>query len=97
MIGRLNHVAIVVPDLDAATRVYRDTLGARVSDGDLGQKESRANARDRCENRIDLVFAVPHTTQRNRAPSQNATKNYRCTRVGKQCDCTGIADSSCLI
>lgn len=31
MIGRLNHVAIVVPDLKAATDVYRDTLGARVS------------------------------------------------------------------
>jgi methylmalonyl-CoA/ethylmalonyl-CoA epimerase len=32
MIGRLNHVAIVVPDLAAASRVYRDTLGATVSD-----------------------------------------------------------------
>ncbi|OQX31849.1 MAG: methylmalonyl-CoA epimerase [Candidatus Sedimenticola endophacoides] len=32
MIGRLNHVAIAVPDLDAATATYRDTLGARVSD-----------------------------------------------------------------
>jgi methylmalonyl-CoA/ethylmalonyl-CoA epimerase len=31
MIGRLNHVAIAVKDLDAATRVYRDTLGASVS------------------------------------------------------------------
>ncbi len=31
MIGRLNHVAIAVPDLDAATRTYRDTLGAEVS------------------------------------------------------------------
>jgi methylmalonyl-CoA/ethylmalonyl-CoA epimerase len=31
MIGRLNHVAIVVPDLEAAAAVYRDTLGARVS------------------------------------------------------------------
>ena len=32
MIGRLNHVAIVVPDLAAAAATYRDTLGARVSD-----------------------------------------------------------------
>ena len=32
MIGRLNHVAIAVTDLAAATRVYRDTLGAEVSD-----------------------------------------------------------------
>ncbi|MEM9784750.1 MAG: methylmalonyl-CoA epimerase [Pseudomonadota bacterium] len=31
MIGRLNHVAIAVPDLVAATALYRDTLGATVS------------------------------------------------------------------
>lgn len=31
MLGRLNHVAIAVPDLAAATSVYRDTLGAEVS------------------------------------------------------------------
>jgi methylmalonyl-CoA/ethylmalonyl-CoA epimerase len=31
MIGRLNHVAIAVPDLEAARTLYRDTLGARVS------------------------------------------------------------------
>ncbi|ABY29473.1 MAG: methylmalonyl-CoA epimerase [Methylobacteriaceae bacterium] len=32
MIGRLNHVAIAVKDLDAATAVYRDTLGAKVTE-----------------------------------------------------------------
>ena len=31
MIGRLNHVAVAVPDLAAAAAQYRDTLGARVS------------------------------------------------------------------
>jgi methylmalonyl-CoA/ethylmalonyl-CoA epimerase len=31
MIGRLNHVAIVVPDIGAASAVYRGALGARVS------------------------------------------------------------------
>ncbi|MCO5065492.1 MAG: methylmalonyl-CoA epimerase [Rhizobiaceae bacterium] len=31
MLGRLNHVAIAVPDLDAATALYRDTLGAKVT------------------------------------------------------------------
>ena len=31
MIGRLNHVAIAVQDLAAASAIYRDTLGARVS------------------------------------------------------------------
>ena len=32
MIGRLNHVAIVVPKVDAAAALYRDALGARVSE-----------------------------------------------------------------
>ncbi|AZO00306.1 methylmalonyl-CoA epimerase [Mesorhizobium sp. M9A.F.Ca.ET.002.03.1.2] len=31
MLGRLNHVALAVPDLAAATAAYRDTLGARVT------------------------------------------------------------------
>jgi len=31
MIGRLNHVAIAVPDLAAAAALYRNALGARVS------------------------------------------------------------------
>ena len=30
MIGRLNHVAIAVPDLDAACALYRNALGAQV-------------------------------------------------------------------
>ena len=30
MLGRLNHVAIVVPDLAKASAVYRETLGASV-------------------------------------------------------------------
>ena len=32
MIGRLNHVAIAVPDLAAAAAIYRGALGAKVSD-----------------------------------------------------------------
>jgi methylmalonyl-CoA/ethylmalonyl-CoA epimerase len=31
MIGKLNHMAIAVPDLEAATATYRDVLGAKVS------------------------------------------------------------------
>lgn len=31
MIGRLNHVAIAVPDLAAATALYKNALGAKVS------------------------------------------------------------------
>jgi methylmalonyl-CoA/ethylmalonyl-CoA epimerase len=38
MIGRLNHVAIAVPDLEAAAAVYRDALGAKVS-GAVAQPE----------------------------------------------------------
>lgn len=32
MIGKLNHVAIAVPDLEAASQHYRSVLGAEVSD-----------------------------------------------------------------
>jgi methylmalonyl-CoA/ethylmalonyl-CoA epimerase len=32
MIGRLNHVAVAVPDLGKAATMYRDILGAQVSD-----------------------------------------------------------------
>ncbi|MCL3881713.1 methylmalonyl-CoA epimerase [Marivita sp. GX14005] len=32
MIGRLNHVAIAVPDLDAAAEQYRSALGAKVGE-----------------------------------------------------------------
>ena len=31
-LGRLNHVAIAVPNLEKATQLYRDVLGADVSD-----------------------------------------------------------------
>jgi len=32
MIGKLNHIAIAVPDIVAATAVYRDVLGGNVSE-----------------------------------------------------------------
>ena len=32
MLERLNHVAIAVPDIQAATALYRDKLGARVTE-----------------------------------------------------------------
>ena len=32
MLGRLNHVAIAVPDLEQGVAVYRETLGAKVSE-----------------------------------------------------------------
>ena len=45
MIGRLNHVAIVVPDLAAAAAKYRDLLGAHVH-----------HARDLPEHGVTVVF-----------------------------------------
>lgn len=42
MIGRLNHVAIAVPDLESAIATYRDTLGAQVS-GIVAQPEHGVN------------------------------------------------------
>lgn len=31
-VGKLNHVAIAVPDIEKAASLYRDVLGAKVSD-----------------------------------------------------------------
>src|SRR5215217_6929176 len=45
MIGRLNHIAIVVPDLAAAAAKYRDLLGAHVH-----------HARDLPEHGVTVVF-----------------------------------------
>ena len=63
MIGRLNHVAIVVPDLDAAAAVYRDTLGARVSPPQismLGLAEPNAEPRAAmCEALSDVMEGLP--------------------------------------
>jgi len=51
MIGRLNHVAIAVPDLEAAVARYRDTLGAAVS-----------AAQDLPEHGVRVVFVeLPNT------------------------------------
>ena len=51
MIGRLNHVAIVTPDIEAAAAVYRDTLGAKVSE-----------AADMPEHGVTTVFVeLPNT------------------------------------
>lgn len=31
-VGKLNHVAIAVPDLGQASRLYRDVMGAKISE-----------------------------------------------------------------
>ena len=51
MIGKLHHVAIVVPDLQAAAQKYKDTLGAKVSE-----------AHDLPEHGVTTVFVeLPNT------------------------------------
>ena len=51
MIGRLNHVAIAVPDLEAAAAQYRDTLGAEVGP-----------AQDEPDHGVTVVFiTLPNT------------------------------------
>ncbi len=52
MIGRLNHVAIAVPDLEAARRQYRDVLGATVSE-----------AEDLPEHGVSVVFVSLDNTK----------------------------------
>ncbi|MYK32406.1 MAG: methylmalonyl-CoA epimerase, partial [Boseongicola sp. SB0670_bin_30] len=51
MIGQLNHVAIAVPNLEAAVRQYRDVLGASVG-----------APQDEPEHGVTVVFiALPNT------------------------------------
>lgn len=52
MIGRLNHVAIVVPDLAAAAARYRDLLGAKVH-----------HPRDLPEHGVTVVFVDLQNTK----------------------------------
>ena len=52
MIGRLNHVAIAVPDLQAAATQYADVLGARVGP-----------PQDEPEHGVTVVFIEPPNTK----------------------------------
>ena len=56
MIGRLNHTAIAVPDLEAAASIYRNTLGATVSAPlDLPDHGVRAIFVDLGNTRLELL------------------------------------------
>ncbi len=56
MIGRLNHVAIAVPDLDAACSIYRSRLGARLSEiQELAEHGVRTVFVDLANTRIELL------------------------------------------
>lgn len=52
MIGRLNHVAIAVPDLEAAAWQYRETLGAEVG-----------TPQDEAEHGVTVVFVTLANTK----------------------------------
>lgn len=63
MIGRLNHVAIAVPDLAAAAQLYRQTLGA-----DVGPPQ------DVVEHGVTVVFVtLPNTKVELLAPLGDAS------------------------
>ncbi|WP_259779739.1 methylmalonyl-CoA epimerase [Aestuariispira ectoiniformans] len=59
MIGKLNHVAIVVPDLMAAAATYRDALGADVSEAlDLPDHGVRTIFVNLPNTKIELLYPL---------------------------------------
>ncbi|MDH5748619.1 MAG: methylmalonyl-CoA epimerase [Rhodospirillales bacterium] len=59
MIGNLNHVAIAVPDLDAASAQYRDALGATVSaPRDLPEQGVRVVFVELSNSKIELLHPL---------------------------------------
>ena len=59
MIGRLNHLAIAVPDLEAACILYRDSLGAQVgAPVDLPEHGVRVVFIDLPNTKIELLFPL---------------------------------------
>lgn len=59
MIGKLNHVAIVVPDLDKAVATYRDALGASVSaPADLPEHGVRVVFVELPNTKIELLLPI---------------------------------------
>lgn len=59
MIGRLNHVAIVVPDLAVAAETYRTTLGAKVSAPGLLNAMRREKIQTRAKGVASQIFRRP--------------------------------------
>lgn len=59
MIGNLNHVAIVVPDLDKAVNTYRYVLGAKVSEpNDLSEHGVRVVFVELPNTKIELLLPI---------------------------------------
>ena len=59
MIERLNHIAIAVPDLYAAIEIYRDTLGANVTEPmDLLEHGVRVSFVELENTKIELLYPI---------------------------------------
>ncbi len=85
MIGRLNHVAVAVPDLDKAVSRYRDALGAKVSPPkDLPQHGVRVVFVELDNTKIELLFPLgensPITAYLQRHP--DGGMHHMCFEVG---------------
>ena len=89
MIGRLNHVAIAVPDLEAAAQTYRDTLGAEVGpaqdEPDHGVTVIFINLPN---TKIELLYplgdASPITAFLEKNPSGTLTReNFFCAQLSR--------------
>ena len=72
MIGRLNHVAIVVPDLEEAAALYRETLGATVSDPQPLPEHGVTTVFVELENtRIELLHPLGESSPVNKFLTRN--------------------------
>lgn len=84
MIGRLNHVAIAVPDLDAAARFYAETLGAEVGARiDLAEHGVSVRFVDLPNTRIELIhpFGAGSPISRFLERNPNGGMHHLCYEV----------------
>jgi methylmalonyl-CoA/ethylmalonyl-CoA epimerase len=80
VIGRLNHLAIVVPDLAAAAAIYRDTLGGSVSEPvDLPLHGVTTIFVNLPNTKIELLHPLGDDSPRPRSPGGGG-----CARVGQR-------------
>ena len=79
MIGRLNHVAIVVPDLAAAAALYRDALGARVSAPHAAAGARRHRRVRRAAEQQDRAAGAARRRLAGARLSRHATRRAACT------------------
>ena len=84
MIGKLNHIAIAVPDLTAAAALYRDTLGAKVSDPiDLPEHGVTTVFVELANSKIELIHPMGEdsTSENQLKRSPNGGMQHICCEV----------------